>query len=210
MAVADSYLDILPLASMKAELRLQDASEMDTAIEGQINAAGSYVAARIAQPLISESGEWRMRGFPQEGAPLDIPVSHIYRVTGVSYWSISGSWRVAADGEIAALNLGRFETYTAGSHLGTRLYGPATGWPQTLDTGDAGSDAHPVRIGYLRGLDPVPEAIRQAMILTTRDYFEGHRAIPASGFAIDTLLMPFLPHAHPEILERLDRAAELR
>jgi len=198
VAVATDYLSILSLDQMKSELRLDGVDDLDAAITSQIRAAGSYVAQRTSLPIISQERTWDIECFPPEKVPIDIPFTHVYEVPVINYWDNDGDYREAPNRQINGGDLGRVVPYRIDVHYGAHIYWPVGGWPEAME-----SNGLPrIEIVCRRGLNPVADAIRQAMILVARDYFEGHRNFPPGGHSVDILLRPFIRMGFAEEAER--------
>ena len=103
---------------------------------------------------------------------------------------------------MAGALIGALRPYAASSYTGTLVEPPAEdGWPETHAD-------RTVAVVTMTREASVPAGLRQAAILAMRDFFEGQRSRHGSDRdAIEILARPWIPVAHPNVLERLDRAA---
>ncbi|MCY4535177.1 MAG: hypothetical protein OXB91_07415 [Bryobacterales bacterium] len=184
MAIATAATDIVSLALMKEELGIpEEAIEKDAAITAQIEAATAWAAEKTSKPILKTDGEHRAMGFPRYGAPIRIPYRYLLEENlAVEYWTPETEPWAAADGSLSGDTLGRLESRY---ERGFMLYPHGGAWPE----------AHPeapVVIRFRMAWD-LPGAIRQAVILQVRDFFEGQRESPRIS-AAETILQPYVTY----------------
>ena len=198
--MAASALEIIPLDEMKAELGLPvSISSRDATIRRNIEAGVSSIATMTALPLIREQDVWLAAEFPPHNDSLDLPYEHVTGIQAIAYWRASDNLRHVPTGAIDVTALGALRSYQAQGHNGTLVSAPDAGWPET-------HAERKTAIVTMQREVAVPPALRQCAVLAARDFFEGQRNRPAND-AIEILARPWIPAAHPNALERLDRAA---
>ena len=171
-------LDVVSLATMKSELRIPAAeTSHDVLLTGQIAAAVSFVSLHLRVPLLDRDETFRCSRPSYPAAPIVLATSGVRSVGSVLYWPVDGSLREAPGGTIAVGTLGRLVDY-----MGFVIYPPADGWPLVLDNSL-------IEIVVTRGQD-TPEALRSAVILCVRQFYDGYRRIrPTEAFY--ALMQPF-------------------
>ena len=195
----DSALDIVSLNEMKVELGLPlTITSRDTTITGNIRAGVSSIVELTGLPLLKREDVWEAR-FPNDAKPLDLPYEHVTKIVSVAYWTAADSPDGVPTGSIAIADLGALRRYAINTHGGALLGAPAAGWPET-------HAERPFAIVTMEREADVPAALKQCAILAARDFFEGQRNRPAND-AIEIVARPFVRTAHPDVLERLGRAA---
>ena len=169
--MATNALDIVSLATMKDELRIP-ATEVDhdVLLTGQIAAAVSFVSRFLRVPLVDLAVTFRCSRPSYAAAPIVLSSAGVRSISSVKYWTAAGSLREEPNGSIAVGTLGRQVEY-----CGYVIYPPAGGWPLVLDNSL-------IEIGVTRGQD-TPEALRAAVILCVRQFYDGYRRIrPTEAF----------------------------
>ena len=169
--MATNALDIVSLATMKDELRIP-ATEVDhdVLLTGQIAAAVSFVSRFLRVPLVDLAVTFRCSRPSYAAAPIVLSSAGVRSISSVKYWTAAGSLREEPNGSIAVGTLGRLVEY-----CGFVIYPPAAGWPLVLD-------GSVIEIGVTRGQD-TPEALRAAVILCVRQFYDGYRRIrPTEAF----------------------------
>ena len=176
--MATDALDIVSLATMKDELRIPLAeTSHDLLLSGQIAASVSFVSRFLRVPLLDRAVTFRCSRPSYAPAPLILSTDGVRSISSVKYWTLAGSLREAPNGTIAVGTLGRQVEY-----CGFVIYPPAAGWPMVLDNSL-------IEIGVTRGQD-TPEALRAAVILCVRQFYDGSRRIrPTEAFF--AMLRPF-------------------
>ena len=176
--MAATALDIVSLATMKSELRIPAAEpDHDVLLTGQIAAAVSFVSRFLRVPLVDLAVTFRCSRPSYAAAPIVLSSAGVRSVSSVKYWTAAGSLREEPNGSIAVGTLGRMVEY-----CGFAIYPPAGGWPLVLDNSL-------IEIGVTRGQD-TPEALRAAVILCVRQFYDGYRRIrPTEAFF--ALIRPF-------------------
>ena len=169
--MAADALDIVSLAAMKDELRIPAAETAhDTLLTSHIANAVSFVSRPLRVPLLDRAEGFRCSRPADSDTPIVLPTDGVRSVGSVRYWPVDGSLREAPGGTIDVGTLGRL---VAGS--GFEVYPPADGWPLVLD------NSH-IEIVVTRGQD-TPEALRSAVILCVRQFYDGYRNIrPTEAF----------------------------
>ena len=176
--MATNALDIVSLATMKTELRIPAGTpEHDILLTGQIASSISFIERHLRVPLLDRAETFRCSRPGDAAAPLILSTDGVRSVGSVKYWTADGALREAPNGTIAVGTLGRQVEYG-----GFVIYPPAAGWPLVLDNSL-------IEIGVTRGQD-TPEALRSAVVLCVRQFYDGYRRISATE-AFYALLRPF-------------------
>ncbi len=173
-------LEVLPLETMKAELRIPvDESDHDTMLSGQIARAVAFVAQHTGLPLVDELATYSAPP-PAQDCPLCIGnVRNALEVREVKYWSSAEAFRAEADEEIAVADVGRLETRNGNQLF---LYPPADGWPE-VPVGTC------FQVKIRRGVATVPEYLQQAAICQVRIEYNGG-AMRGEEMGVDRLMRP--------------------
>ena len=176
--MAANALDIVSLATMKRELRIElTETDHDTLLTGQIASAVSFVSRHLHIPLVDLAVTFRCSRPADSATPIILPTRGVRAVGFVKYWTADGSLREAPDGTVALGTLGR--TLESGGFV---IYPPADGWPLVLGNSQ-------IEIVVTRGQD-TPPALRSAVVLCVRQLFDGYREIrPKEAFF--ALMQPF-------------------
>ena len=161
------------LAALRVLVPLDTQTDLLT---NQIEAAVSFVSHSLRGPLVDRDEKYYLPPVTGEG-PLIFCSPELKSISGIKYWTPSGSLRLDPDGAIAPGDLGRLhkERYDWQTHL---VYGPSAGWPETLHDSL-------IELTVVRGLDITPEtaALRSAVILCVRQLYDGYREIrPTEAF----------------------------
>ena len=171
--MAANALDIVDLVTMKTELRIPDpgeASEHDVLLTGQIAAAVSFVSRFLRVPLVDQDEQFYCSRPSSSSAPIILSTDGVRSVSSIKYWTVGSALREAPGGSINVNTLGRLVEY-----CGYVIYPPAAGWPLILD-------GSVIEIVVKRGQD-TPEALRAAVILCVRQFYNGYRRIrPTEAF----------------------------
>ena len=176
--MAANALDIVSLETMKSELRIPAAEgDHDTLLTGQIAAAVSFVSRHLRIPLLDQDEQFYCSRPSSSSAPIILATAGVRSVVSVEYWTVGGALREAPGGSINVSTLGRLVEY-----CGFVIYPPAAGWPLILDDSV-------IEIVVTRGQD-TPPALRAAVILCVRQFYDGYRRIRATE-AFFALVGPF-------------------
>ena len=173
----NSALDVVSLDLIKDELRIPDGvTTQDNLLQTQIEAAVSFVSHGLRGPLVDQDEKYYLQP-PAMDSPLIFASPELKSISGIKYWSPSGSLRLDPDGAIAPGDLGRLhkERFDRQTHS---VYGPVAGWPETLHDSL-------IELTVVRGMDITPEtaALRSAVILGIRQLYDGYREIrPTEAF----------------------------
>ena len=169
--MAVNALDIVSLATIKGELRIPATEGAhDTLLKGQIAAAVSFVSRHLRVPLLDRNEQFYCSRPSSSSAPIILSTDGVRSVVSVEYWTVGGALREAPGGSINVSTLGRLVEY-----CGYVIYPPADGWPLILDNSV-------IEIVVTRGQD-TPEALRAAVILCVRQFYDGYRRIrPTEAF----------------------------
>ena len=180
--MAANALDIVSLATMKSELRIElDETAHDILLTGQIASAVSFVSLHLRVPLVDRAEEFRCSRPADSATPIILPTRGVRSVGSVKYWTADGSLREAPNGTIDVSTLGRLVDY-----MGFVIYPPADGWPLVL-----GNSL--IEIGVKRGMN-APPALQSAIVLCVRQLYDGYREIrPKEAFW--ALMQPFRSYA---------------
>ena len=176
--MAADALDIVSLDAMKSELRIPATeADHDTLLTGQIAAAVSFVSRHLRVPLLDRDETFRCSRPSYAAAPIVLATAGVRSVSSIKYWTAAGTLREEPDGLIVVTTLGRMVEY-----CGFVIYPPAAGWPLILDDSV-------IEIVVTRGQD-TPEALRAAVILCVRQFYDGYRRIrPTEAFY--ALMQPY-------------------
>ena len=158
----NSALDVVTIDLIKDELRIPDGvTSQDNLLQNQIEAAVSFVSHGLRGPLVDQDEKYYLQP-PAMDSPLIFASPAFKEISGIKYWSPSGSLRLDPDGAIAPGDLGRLhkERYDWQTHS---VYPPSAGWPETLHDSL-------IELTVVRGMDITPEsaALRTAVILCVR------------------------------------------
>lgn len=186
--MAATALDIVSLERMKDELRIPYSEvSQDSMITGQLQVGVSFVAQEVTAPLIDRTEMIQVQERSKERS-IFLRASYLKQVMGVRYWNPDGALRMPANASIMVAELGRTQHHYrrgvgplwAGLSRGLWVWPPADGWPEVL-TGSC------FEFDVQRGLtiDEDTEALAQAVILCTRQLYDGYPKIePTSAFRI--------------------------
>ena len=157
--MAAAATDILSLSQIKSELRISSTvTDQDTLLTGQIEAAASWAALRADRPWVDET-----TAFPaQTDDPITLYVRDVRSVTGVDYWLPAQRRSAAPAGEVT--EFGGLEISPGRS---VALLWPVDEWPDHLPSS-------PAVVAITRGVETVPDRVRQAMILMVRHAYNGY------------------------------------
>lgn len=182
--MADAATDILGVSSLKQELRIRaTVSSHDALLESQIKSAVSFVSRQISAPLVDQTFTLYVDS-PGDDNPIVFRSRAYKAIEGIRYWTRAAQERDASDGSIAPADLGRIVQRHGASQAASGLdehiwiYPPASGWPELLEN-------TVMEIDVKRGLDidVATEALRQAVILCVRQFYDGYREIrPTEAF----------------------------
>ena len=176
--MAANALDIVSLATMKSELRIPAAEvSHDILLTSQIAAAVSFVSRHLRIPLLDRDEQFYCSRPGDPTSPIVLSTAGVRSVSSVKYWTAAGTLREEPDGLIVVTTLGRMVEY-----CGFVIYPPAAGWPLILDDSV-------IEIVVKRGQD-TPEALRSAVILCVRQFYDGYRRIRSTE-AFFALVGPF-------------------
>ena len=165
--MADSAIQVVSVAEAKRTLRVTD-SDDDTLITACIEAGVSYVMRRANIPLIDRTVEIEATRPAKVADPVCLWQRFIKSVDSVVYFETDDAFRDAPGGSIASADLGRVEL----APLGTVVYPPADGWPAIKSSSKL---EFTVTAGF--DIDENSKALKQAVILAAREFYEGHREI---------------------------------
>ena len=163
--MAVNALDIVSLATMKSELRIENETAHDILLTGQIASAVSFVSAPLRAPLLDRAEGFRCWRPSDPKHPIVIPTTNVRRVSSLQYWATDGNLGAYPSGSIDVSTLGRLQQ----SEGGFAIYPPVTGWPVVLDNSL-------IEIVLIRGLT-TPPALRSAVMLCVRQLYDGYREI---------------------------------
>ena len=185
--MAATALEVVPREEIKLELRiLARDTDHDTILESQISAACSFVSRQVETPLVDVT-ETIYVPRPATHEPLTFRALAVKQVEEVGYWTSTGTLRSDPDGEVDVATLGRHVVHDRINVL----YPPSDGWPEVLE-------GSLLMLTVIRGLDllrakandpnmtevkPEYMALKQAVILCVRQFYEGYREIrPTEAF----------------------------
>ena len=179
----DNVLDILTVAAMKRELRIDAAEDKhDALIASQIAGAASWVSQHLGQPVVEQTDSFDVAPPAAADDPLVVPVWSGAELVTVRYWSTSGALRLDPDGELLPADLGR----VAELLRRTAIWPPAAGWPAVLPRSA-------FEVTVRRGLDLEAHrwlGVRQSIILLCRQLYGAYPMMRADN-ATYALLRPY-------------------
>lgn len=180
--MAATALDVLSLEDARLQCRADDGAENDALLTSAVMNAVSYVSRRTGIPLIDVSKIFNV--VPGTNDTLVIPAADVKRIASIQYWRPgTGALRLAPAGSVNVATIGRVEDLKNGC---TRIWPPAAGWPARLQGSCFVVEA---TVGF--DIDDESEALRQAVILMTRVFFENPDRIE-SDFAVSALIEPWI------------------
>ena len=177
--MAATATDVVSLAEIKAELRI-GVDDHDELLTSQIAAAVSFVSREIDAPLLDVT-ETIYVPRPLRLRPVTFRARAAKVVEAVEYWTASSSLRMPPDGRIDGAHLGRREF----DDVAVVVYPPVDGWPEVLP-------GSMLVVEVVRGIDidASNQALKQAVILAVRQFYDGYREIrPTEAFF--ALIAPF-------------------
>lgn len=169
----ETALGVLTLEDMKIELQI-DNNRSDARITRAIQAAVDDVSIRTDLPFVDEDVELEVRNALNK-EPVELKAWNLDAtdpIVSVRYWLTTDAFRIAPTGVIDVTTLGRVEGGAGRRNCYPKLYPPEAGWPLML------ADA-PMLVTVKRSLAEIKPIMKQAVILSARDFFEGQREAPA-------------------------------
>ena len=179
--MAASALDVLSLAEARLQCRADDGAEIDMLLTASIEGAVSYVSRMTGTPLVDSNQIFNV--LPATKDYLILPTRDVKGIERIRYWRTTGSLRLEPQGSVSVLQLGRTEELEDGR---TRVWGPASGWPTGILEGSC--FVVTALVGF--DIDDQSKALREAVILMTRQFFENPDRLE-SDFAVVALLDPW-------------------
>lgn len=157
----------------------------DPLIRSLITAARTYAEQRLARALCPQTIEFTADAFPDKGGWLELPMSPINNIVSVSYSDANG----------VATPFTTYDLDTVSEPARMSAGAASVSWPTTKEMYNA------VVVRYEAGYSlpgespdhPMPEAIKQAMLLLIANWYENREAVvvgtiaPDLGFAVDLL-----------------------
>ncbi len=179
--MADTDTDIITLADIKRELRLDDVDvEFDDMITAQITSAIAFCSAFIGRPVLSASASIDVLPPPAPRGILSIYAPDIIAVDSVKFWPV-GSAEELPPNTIALADRRYIHNGCA------KLWPPAAGWPSRTSVSGC------LRVAYRAGITSVASLaiIRQAVVLLVRPLLAGVTDMrPTAAFKV--LLRPLV------------------
>ena len=174
--MAGTATDVVTLDEIKAELRIDAAvSDHDTLLTGHIEAAVSFVSRHVDAPMVDVDETIYVPRPGGASLPVSFVALAVKSVESVKYWTFANSTlRDEPDATIAGGALGRLVSH--GRH--NLLYPPADGWPEALQ-----GSLLAVQVKRGLAIDATTKALKQAVILCVRQFYDGYREIrPTEAF----------------------------
>lgn len=174
------------LADVKAHLRV-DFTDDDTMIGAMLGAATNLVEKWLGRALRPQTWEYRLDAFPSD--EIALPYAPLIEIVSIKYDD--------ADGVEQTMSGSDYRIYVDGSESGVMPAYDGT-WPS------ARADVGAVRIRYTAGYeetedgDPLPYAIKAALLLMIGDLYAGRETFTADAAVrvpmaptVDALLGPY-------------------
>lgn len=168
------------LAEAKAHLRVS-VSDDDDYIGALITAARQHIDGKdgiLGRAICTQTWELILDRFPDD---LRIPLPPLQSVQSITYVDEGGVEQTLPPDQYTVDNV---------NEPGWVVVGP-NGWP---DTGDY---INAVRVRFVAGYDPVPHAVKVAMLLLIGHWYENREAVNIGNitsslpFTVDALLSPY-------------------
>ena len=186
MAVPATALDVLSVASLKAELRLEpdDDTTLDAQLEGYVKAAVEHIERYCERPILRTTDKQVVRAGTTTG-PIHFWCPDGYQIVSVKYWPDKASLRLDPSETISVVSLGR-RVWATRHPWWHSVWPSEDGWPESEDAYDCRFE-----LSVYRGVDIAKaESLRHAVILAARELWEGQSVIQGSR-AMYTLADPY-------------------
>ena len=164
--------DIMSIDDLKVELQVEASDNTRNARIGRaFSGAIDWVGKQIGTPLL-DTEKTLYFNRPDDGNwVIDIIDTTVLSITSISYWEKTQKIREEPAGQITIAGLGRQSIYEEG-YL---VWPPSAGWPSILEDST-------LKFVVKVGIGPtVPPGIQSALILATRQLFEGYTNIRPTG-----------------------------
>lgn len=170
----------ITLAEAKAHLRV-DTSDEDALITGLINAATQHLDAYdgvLGQCIVSQVWELYYDSFPS--GDLEIPLGPVISIDSVEYVDPTTLLYVTWNASNYETDLVSLKAWVI----------PKGAWPAIASTSNA------VRVTFTAGFNPVPQPIKQAILLLVGHWFENRAGVVDNPgmmsvpYAVDALIAP--------------------
>ena len=160
--------DIMSVDDLKVELQVEASDNTrDFRIGRAFSGAIDWVGKQIGIPLLDTEKTIYVERPDLKSRLVSITAENILSVTSVSYWETTQDLREEPTGVIAIADLGRLYL--------TQQWPPSVGWPSILEDSM-------LKFVVKVGVGPtVPPGIQSALILATRQLFEGYTNIRPTG-----------------------------
>ena len=168
-----------------------DTADEDVTLDGLILSAREYVETATHRPLLRQTWDWKLDGFPSDGGPLTLPLPPVSSITSVTYVDTNGTTQTWSSSLYRT-------SLPAGPFAAAATIEPAYGesYPGTRDV----SDAVIVRFvcGYGTTAATVPASLRLATKLLVSHWYDAGRApvnigniVTTVPLTIDALTWPY-------------------
>lgn len=192
--VTDSEVEIVALSEIKTALKI-DSNDEDDLLRGYIKAARQKAEAYTGRAFITQTRKLTMDGFgkqsdlpigfyqipkeyfTQSGDYVEVPVKPLQSVTSLNTY--------ATDNSSSTFNSSNYTLDTASGRIYLDI---GATWPSNLRNRNAVEVTY--KAGYGDNPDDVPEAIRQALMMLTAQYYES-RGMCEISCACKSLLDPY-------------------
>ena len=174
--------DVVSLAAMKTELRIPlEEKSHDDMIMRQLTAAVAWVTQETGLPLVDTERTFNV-WFPADPHdPLPLGTAYLRRLVSVAYWLAANPARGQPGGTIAVRTLLRVEPGAGGVYW---CWPPVAGWPSGRRPNTPG------RITIVEGLETIPAALAQAVIMSAREFYDAFPNVKP-GHALLRLISAF-------------------
>ena len=181
--MAETAIEVVTLETMRRELRISaDDQSQDARITEKIGEAVDFVSERTGLPLLDVTETLYECPYGVDYSILPLRVRDVLSITEIKYWETTQKLREDPTGEVEVDTLGRLFATCEDESLGFFVYPPADGWPTRL-----ANSLFQVKV--VRGLETIAPGIKSAVILATRQLFEGFREVRPTN-AMFTFMAP--------------------
>ena len=171
-------LDILPLATAKGALRIDDDAG-DADLTASINAAVDYCQRLAGKPFLDVTEKLYIARPALSDSPMRIPRRYVRSISGIAYWEKTQKLRDEPSGTVLLAYAAPENPADGEDPIGrmqedgydTLVWPPAAGWPEVLTDS---AFLVTVVLGFEAAADiPGIDGIRKAVTLQAGVYYDG-------------------------------------